>query len=1175
MKQRVDELIRETYVFDVPELKESVPEINIPLGRDERYSGTVSIFTGNNSRLRGIVLSDNRRIIIKDEEIIGCPCSIRFQIDPTGLRGGDVIEGNIFAETSVGEMKIPVKASVKEDIPEELQDDLKALEDFTRLAESSPAKAFRFFVSEDFPKILNGKNTVYRALYGGLSQNPVTYQHMEEFLISAGKKEPVHISIDKRQKTVYHLSDSQKDTLYIYKSTWGYCSIDVSVTGDFLQVSKGEITSDDFIGRVYGLEYIIDKTKLTAFPQIGKITLRTPYEEIAVEIEAVMEGGMKLISGVYRKKRIASLISSFLDLRLRRTDYHTWYQLSSALLKELKEEKEDGITLFGEAYLAYCNEDNIRATEILWDVKNGAYRPQENWEKAAYLYLSKRVGILPDEKRDIAPKLSGFYHHQPACYLLYELYMKENQAPPYRLNFGLNEFEKAFEEGCISPFLYLMAWRELEKQENRLRSISPFMLQVLNFAQKKKILSESILKRAAFLAANEKTFRPLLYRVLKEGYKDYPGKELLEAICRYIVKDDPSKPEYYTWYKQAVDADIRLNRLYENYMETRPEDDDSPFPRELKLYFAYNHTLGRRKKAALYAGIVRHKEEDPAAYDNFRIEMETFAVDCITAGRISRDLAVLYNEFIMPRKDLELASAMARVLFTHRVTCDDPTIRKVVVCHPSLINERTYEMTGGEAFPNIYGPDACVLLEDERKRRFSTTIPYTLEPLMDIKTASRNCVDIGVWDTGLQLYCCHERGWQMDVNGRTVLSFLKAAENPEFTPQYRDRLRDKLLVYFSRQSNDSYAHTFAENLNEETYGKVDKKLTFDLLDAYRENEKAFSLVNLYGYEKLDEDMLLKLAAERIYSLGYEASEPLVRLCSYLFDRGKYNERTLKYLTRHYEGPTDNMVRIWLAAPRGEKSTISLEERILLSAMFTHSMPEKAEDIFADYTKENGNPAIIRAFLTYLSEYSLLENRSIAPYTAKALGKLCDQRDQRLKICMLAWLKYESTLTRIDDEDVPRIRRHLKNCSADELHFAFMQAFTEQFGDGMDIADKTIIEERQPCGSNVLIHYRTDDGEYRSEPMKEKIKGLFVKEFLLFCHEKLEYYCTVRIRDKSFETEHRTVTMTRVSTGSETRYQILNRLIETVRSGDGEKARTAAGEYLRQEACVDKFFSSIL
>ena len=40
--------------------------------------------------------------------------------------------------------------------------------------------------------------------------------------------------------------------------------MEVEVTGDFLEVEKKVITSEDFIGSVYGLEYLIRKEKLGA-----------------------------------------------------------------------------------------------------------------------------------------------------------------------------------------------------------------------------------------------------------------------------------------------------------------------------------------------------------------------------------------------------------------------------------------------------------------------------------------------------------------------------------------------------------------------------------------------------------------------------------------------------------------------------------------------------------------------------------------------------------------------------------------------------------------------------------------------------------------------------------------------------------------------------------------------
>lgn len=64
-------------------------------------------------------------------------------------------------------------------------------------------------------------------------------------------------------------------------------------------------------------------------------------------------------------------------------------------------------------------------------------------------------------------------------------------------------------------------------------------------------------------------------------------------------------------------------------------------------------------------------------------------------------------------------------------------------------------------------------------------------------------------------------------------------------------------------------------------------------------------------------------------------------------------------------------------------------------------------------------------------------------------------------------------------------------------------------------DKQFIQVQYPAGARVTIHYRLirdkDTGEnFKSEPMKNMYQGIFVKEFLLFYDEILEYYLTVEL-----------------------------------------------------------------
>lgn len=50
-----------------------------------------------------------------------------------------------------------------------------------------------------FSLILSDQSEKIRSLYAGMSQQPVTYQHLEEFLIAAGAKEKVTLSLNREE----------------------------------------------------------------------------------------------------------------------------------------------------------------------------------------------------------------------------------------------------------------------------------------------------------------------------------------------------------------------------------------------------------------------------------------------------------------------------------------------------------------------------------------------------------------------------------------------------------------------------------------------------------------------------------------------------------------------------------------------------------------------------------------------------------------------------------------------------------------------------------------------------------------------------------------------------------------------------------------------------------------
>ena len=403
MKKRLEELAQGSFSCRTPELKVSEERLELKLPAGKQYRGSVSVGAEDGSKVKGMVVSDNHRILIANEKFSGNTCSLVFGIDTKGLRAGDKIEGSITILSNLAEKQIPVRAVLEEDPALAVPEDAEALDDFVKLCMKDLRAGFHLFTNPMFIRILNGKNRPFRALYKGLSHNPVTYQHMEEFLVAAGRKQPVRLSLDKQQKAVYTLEVSQKDTLYIYKSTWGYVRMEIQVYGDFLQIEKKVVTSDDFIGRVYGLEYIVDRNRLGKGKKYGRIRLKTVYQTLDFEIEASGEDGMRPLKTSFEKRGILKLTRDLLQLQLRKMDYRTWYEQSSQTVRELLEENHTAAFQLYQAYLAFCNDENTRVLELLWPMKEGTLPLESIREKAGYLYLAKQADLLPREKKEIGP----------------------------------------------------------------------------------------------------------------------------------------------------------------------------------------------------------------------------------------------------------------------------------------------------------------------------------------------------------------------------------------------------------------------------------------------------------------------------------------------------------------------------------------------------------------------------------------------------------------------------------------------------------------------------------------------------------------------------------------------------------------------------------------------------
>lgn len=1158
----------------------SVTAFSFTAVEGEQVRAQLTMRASDDTPVRGTVTSDSHRIVLATDRLADYVPAVDFLVDTRGLRVGQKIRGTIFLCTSFGEKEIPVETVLVEGKQEGAREDVKTLEDFSQLCSRDLRAGFRFFTSPAFRSILNGKNRSLRLLYRGMSQNPVTYQDLEEFLVSAGRKEPLRFTVDKQEKSFRELTSAQKDTLYIYKNTWGYVHLDVEVEGDFLEVEKRTITTDDFIGKVYGLEYIVHQDRLGEGRTFGRIRIRSVHQCLTLNVDASSVEIEGKAPDSERRKKITWLLRDYLDLRMHILDYHSWLESSMMNVTELlKEFPKDPDGLLIRAFICYQDEKNADALESLWPFHEGTVALTNGDQEGLYLYLAKQTGLLPPEEMNIVPGLARLQRRRPASYLLLSLLLHEERERMKSSADVMQRMEDCYDAGCASPFLYLDAWNMIEKEEALLRRLSPFTIQVLYFGMKEKRTTEGLLRRAAFLSSNLRHYSRTLYRVLSAGYDQYGGTDLLEAICKLLIKGNPMDPACFPWYAKALEANLRITRLYEYYMETYPGTASDLLPLPVRMYFAYNNTLSDRKKALLYASVVLHRKEDSTSYLNYAGEIRKFTYGALRAGRVGENYSILYQDVFADNHRGENAQPLADVLFAKKLTVSDPDIRAVCVCHRAIAREQMYRVTDGCAWPRIYSEDAEIFLEDDKHRRFATTVDYRIQNLMDEKRMARDLVDAGVRDAGLELYLCRGRASQMDIGPHNLNVYRLAAEESAFTEEYRNLIRSKLLSYYIGHGDDGTLNDFLDSMDIFAYAAADKQNTCVLLIREGRYEEAFQITARYGYEDVPYDLLLRLDSRMILRREFAEDEELLCLTEFVWRGGKYDDIILTYLAAWYRGPVRALTDIWEKLRGFQLDTLQLEEKIFRQCMFVHQVPEQSWKLLQSYLRARGNPELAAQFAAYLAEGFFVGYRQMSGHFFQILENMLAGGDVKSDVCALALLRHYSEMGELTSRQEELAADLLKKMDERGYRFSFYADLPQRIMQAYQVEDKAFVEEQYGADARVVLHYQLTEqgggeGEWQSEPMKNMYHGIFVREFQLFYGESLTYYLTVTQNGEVTKTDAYRLSLVDADTEGSTKYRLLNRMLEAVDEDDTQKRDAALKQYLWQDAYVNSFLQMV-
>ena len=1158
---------------------EETIDLSVIEGRSE--AGSFVIESTNQIKICGIVYSTNPRMECLNPHFEGEKVRIRYQFNSKGLTEGDVCEGKFVIVCNQIEYSLSFCARITRLYAEASTGAVKSLDDFTRLAASNWDEAYHLFYNRNFLNTIPYGNVYERLTYEGFACARPSGQNMEEFLIGVNKKQPVSISVDKSEEIFMASKEPQSGCFTITKDNWGYTEIRLRTDCEFIKLSKPVLTLDDFIGKTYLYEYIIDASAMHAGRNFGRIYIDGVYQSFTIDITAGVRDDDGSISDIAVTKDIKECMVGIMELytsfRLKRIVTGVWANETISILNHLHAlVPDEHMYELMKAQAFIINRQRQEAKWILDDFKHS--NPDKKspiW--GYYLYLMTLLEREPSYIDNMTHEVELIFYENPDSVLLFWvlLFLRDQYFDDSAGK--LKDIKYWVLRGCSSPYLYIEAYYLISQDPYLIKELSVFELRILSWAVKKKALTKDLagaIFEAVDLAGG---FDNRVYELLTAAYEICPEAEYVGIICSYLIKGHKNDTCFHKWFELGIENKLRLTGLYESYLITMDDRQISPVPKIIQMYFSYDNKLPYRKLAVLYNNIIAAKETEPEVYHKYRKAMGRFAMDQAQLRHIDDNLAVLYEDMLgLGFINEELSAAFSDIIYTHKLIVFDKRIVRAIIYQNEMKEPQIVPVTDQCAYFELFSNDYVILFEDSRGYRYVKSISYRLQRLMDAEKYLDRCISLSPdRPQYIVSHFKHVRDYS-DFTKDDLKLFKPVFYSESFSDSYKAVMGYRILKYCQLHDYEDYVRPFLQSINFDTLQKDARKYLIDMLVSNRLYEKAYDMAMEYGIDMLAAASKVVLC-ENALKVQHVDDDFMVQLAISAFKTGKYSDLVLKYLCENYTGPTDELINLWHAADKFSISFMKLDERILEQGIYTQIEPEKISDIFMEYYKRAGNEKLILAYISLVAHGYLHGGGCKVDFIFDIIEKRFIGNRTLNDACQLALLKHFAEKTDITQAELEIEDTLLKYYIYNNMYFDFFARLDYRLLEKYFLYDKAFLQYESTPGTHVVLHYsRDEDGEeFNSEDMVEMYDGIYVKTFVIFFGELIRYYITEE-HDNSIEVkESNRLTCNNIPGDNDhSRYNLINEMIISDTLSDETTLKSNIDEYKRLDAATKQLFKLI-
>lgn len=1187
VKEKIKMIASGRYDIPRPKIRISVSSIDIKVEAGETYRGSIMIFSDNNVPVKGYAVSTHYLLSLENPEFIGEKCELVYEFKGEFTEQRQIFDGEIDLITDGGEFVIPYHISVIEPAVKTSLGEIRDLFQFANLASKNWEEALSVFTSKDFLRIFLGNHPEKAILYQNLLKSASSSQAMEEFLISEHKKQPVQLSIDSTRLTIYADMPEQEYMILVHVDGEGYLGASVCTDIPGLRLSHMILRHTDFVDGTAQVSLFITEDSLNAGKKNGTITIMNGKQVLTIVVNCVFkarreklnEEKMFLLAEHIRLKKLqAAILAEYLKFRTNKKELSDYTETTRNLIGQVREIDYDApFYRLLEIHMSILNHESEAAESGIKSIESEEEQLVQDPVVFSYFYYLKALYYKEEESIKRAVEvIRDIYENQGHSFLCFImlLYLDETYTgAPER---QLQEMAALQAAGANSPLLYYETCDIFNRNPSMLNHLSKFILLSLNWGIRHEFVSKETVERYMGLAAREKYFDRLMFQLLTLCYRDDPKKEYLTTMCAMLIKGNRTEWKYHTYYRQGIDAGVKLIGLNEYYMKSIDYTTYEILPRQVLLYFSYSDSLYENELAYLYSNILTNQKEYEGMMDIYEPKIGSFIEKQIQRGMISRQLVFLYQQMVPALSKSEAtAQYLPNIIFKKKIVCRHPGIKGVIVCHVEDEEAVYVPFVKGEAFVDVYTYHYQILLEDEQKRRYCASIPYEMTDII----VDRDYLNVSYQHNRtdkrllLRLFCHIQKYQQSDARSISVCRSILSEG------QMKKRVEAEALKVLIEHFYASYEGEKLEACLLKTdlydYGWEDRSKMIGYLIVRRLYNCARKAIEVFGYEKVSMKQILKLASHYLKEHSEKKDELLTEMCIAAFRAGRYDTRSLAYLCTFYAGSIMEMIEIWKIAHENQVFTALIEENILAQSLFEENFSDKTFDIFDSYYEHSTSPELVIAFLRYYSYHTFMKRKQIPismfQHLQKeiAAGAISDDFD---KMALLYF--YSRQDMPIEEDKIGFVQKIADDFIGQNKVLPFFRRLAKQIVLPSEVMLRTYVSYQSEPQLHVVIRYQLNEEmrtqkTFLTKQMTEILPGIYTSWFVIFQEEKMTYSILegqeeqiMTIKNSQIEAEQYTMN------GHENRFDVLNLLMVSMQLQEESTVVRLAEDYIKNTAMID-------